>query len=366
MRILTKRQVDINQKDVLQRTPLHYCCIGGKEQLARHLIDGFEMLDVHIRDCYGYNPLMYAAMRGQPSIVLLLTNHYVSSSTSVDDRDTRGRTALMLACACGNYVSAYILLTVGKAGKNRRDDVFFRSPAEWVEEAEAIREEEVRRENDPLVRLTVPLNAVIDYDRRMTRLLRLPKMTAMYDRAKPFICEHPRKASWHYPECFSELVKGIPEMFTHFHMPPTREAEQFIDGEDSCTVLLAALEDPAPPVKPCKPDELSPVNNSTISADVSHASLAGVGTSNTRITTQTATPARCVSTPRLIELRQNQDRMMVPDLVTLFGMYVPRDVTEKRALPRQDVPQDQRPTQQSHAMPLLSNMPKVVHLSQYH
>lgn len=366
MRILTKKGIDINQKDVLQRTPLHYCCIGGKQQLARHLVNGkvSEMLDVNIRDCYGYTPLMYAAMRGRPGIVLLMTKHYVASSASVDDRDSRGRTALMIACACGNYASAHILLTVGNAGKHRRDDVFFRSPAEWMDEAEAVREEDLRRENDPLVRLTVPLHAAVGYDRRMTRLLRLPKMAEMYDCAKPFICQHPSKTSWRYSECFNELVKGIPEMFTHFHVPQTGE-EQFINGEDSRRVLLEALEDPVPPVKPCKFGELSRANSTVISADASQVSLGGVGTSNTRITPQPS-PARCISTPRLIELRSNTDRMMVPDLVTLFRMYVPRDLTEKRSLPRQDIPPDQKANLQPHATTLISNMPKVVHLSQYH
>lgn len=324
VKVLKRRGAVINYKDPYGRSALHYCCIGAKQKIAKYLTESYEMLDYQSPDRYGYTPLMYASMRGKPCVVLHLAKLYAESGNSVDETDPRGRTPLIIACKCGNYASAEILLTVGKAEKYRRDDVLFQSPAEWLYRGEAERYAELSRENDPLFRVTIPLKR--GFSPRLARLLRLPDMSTIYDREWPYICDHTSKQYTCNSECLSELTIGIPEMFTHFHLPPSWEEELYVKNQDSRNVLLAKLED-RPPVKSCteiafpstKPDSLHSVELGAIQEVNSSPPLP-----------QLLPAARCTSTARLIELRQNQHNMMIPDLTTLFKLYVPQDPDDKK------------------------------------
>jgi len=61
------------------------------------------------------------------------TQRGLYAGSSVDERDARGYTALMMAVRCRNYAEAAVLLDHGHASTALRDDEYHRTAVDWAE-----------------------------------------------------------------------------------------------------------------------------------------------------------------------------------------------------------------------------------------
>jgi hypothetical protein len=113
------------------RTGLSYACINGHEEIVKVLLQD-DITDVATADKDGNSPLMFAAGCGRPSITSIVVNKLLQIGSPIDSRNALGYTPLLLACKSGHYVSAHILLTVGKASPLLRDNEFYLNALEWL------------------------------------------------------------------------------------------------------------------------------------------------------------------------------------------------------------------------------------------
>ena len=83
---------DVNVRDNIGRTPLHWACWGGHTDVARMLLTSGA--DVGVRDNVGRTPLHRACFWGHTDIARLL----IERGADADVRDNGGRTPLDYAC----------------------------------------------------------------------------------------------------------------------------------------------------------------------------------------------------------------------------------------------------------------------------
>ena len=85
--------------------------------------------------CYfpGLTVLHLAALQGHTQMARGLLYAHKKCHVHVDAVDNQGMTALHTACARGHYDIAKMLVYEGKATQTKRDNVYFRSPAEWLQ-----------------------------------------------------------------------------------------------------------------------------------------------------------------------------------------------------------------------------------------
>ncbi|RUS89076.1 hypothetical protein EGW08_003187 [Elysia chlorotica] len=129
--ILLKAGAYLNLRDGMGRTALSYACMNGRESIVALLLKE-DVLDINESDNDGNTPLHHAATCGNPRIVEMLAQAFHKFGLNGDRRNNLGYTALLLACKCGHYVSAHILLTVAKASPTLRDGEFHLNAAEWT------------------------------------------------------------------------------------------------------------------------------------------------------------------------------------------------------------------------------------------
>lgn len=127
----------MNDSDEQCRTALHYACLGSRSSIVVRLLNVDAMRTVRVRDVFGYTSLMYAAMRRTPNVRstvvivrALIRNGYDGSA--VDETDAQGYTPLLMACRCGNWAAARILLEEGHAETRLTDCEYQLSALDWV------------------------------------------------------------------------------------------------------------------------------------------------------------------------------------------------------------------------------------------
>ncbi|XP_014283533.1 uncharacterized protein [Halyomorpha halys] len=82
---------NVDQKDIVRRTPLHLAVVGGHEELVKRLIEAGA--DKDKRDSMGRTPLHYTALRGRVGCAQLL----IESGADPNPRDSSGLTPATLA-----------------------------------------------------------------------------------------------------------------------------------------------------------------------------------------------------------------------------------------------------------------------------
>ena len=70
--------------------------------------------------------------------VRMLADIFSKFGLNPDKRNKLGYTPLLLACKCGNYVSAYTLVTVTRASPTLRDGEFHLNATEWIQRTHQI------------------------------------------------------------------------------------------------------------------------------------------------------------------------------------------------------------------------------------
>jgi len=68
----------------------------------------------------------------------MLADTFSKFGLNPDKRNKLGYTPLLLACKCGNYVSAYTLVTVTRASPTLRDGEFHLNASEWIQRTHQI------------------------------------------------------------------------------------------------------------------------------------------------------------------------------------------------------------------------------------
>jgi ankyrin repeat protein/predicted DNA-binding WGR domain protein len=116
--ILIKAGVEINKKDLLGRTPLHYPFVKIGSVTTDHMVDPIESvnsllskknLKVDEQDIFGNSPLMYAAQRG--SLVSAL--YLIDREADLDAVNMEGNSVLAVAMIAGHDHLAITLLNKG-------------------------------------------------------------------------------------------------------------------------------------------------------------------------------------------------------------------------------------------------------------
>ena len=108
--MLLDHNTDINIQDKDGCTPLHWCAIGGNENLCRLLLE--HNADVNIQDKYGSTPLHLSARRNRDcsEIIDLLVKYGVQN---LSIRDAKGRTPLQMAVRLWNAQAVKTLVDLG-------------------------------------------------------------------------------------------------------------------------------------------------------------------------------------------------------------------------------------------------------------
>lgn len=112
----------INQKDLSQRSPMHFACFGGELQIIEALIENNEIFDSH--DCIEMCPIHYAAMNGKIEIIKFFELQQLDMFP-IDNLESL--TPLHLACKFGHLdIVKYYINTV-IPNSNMQDFVGFLS-----------------------------------------------------------------------------------------------------------------------------------------------------------------------------------------------------------------------------------------------
>lgn len=72
---------DVNAKDSLQMTALHYAVLKGNRALVETLVTKFVNIDINVKDKNGMTPLGYAVLKGNTSLVQILLDRGALPST---------------------------------------------------------------------------------------------------------------------------------------------------------------------------------------------------------------------------------------------------------------------------------------------
>ncbi|XP_062566387.1 serine/threonine-protein phosphatase 6 regulatory ankyrin repeat subunit A-like [Saccostrea cucullata] len=97
VKLLTEKGLDINSRTNTDLTVLHLCCINGKIELCKYLVDTYPKL-LKNKDINGENVLHYAAKGGSVDCVNFLTENGVN----IDGISKSGETVLHLCCEKGS------------------------------------------------------------------------------------------------------------------------------------------------------------------------------------------------------------------------------------------------------------------------
>jgi ankyrin repeat protein len=105
--VLIKQGADINVKNNYGYTPLHYAAQKGHTAIVESLINAGAEKDA--KNNYGYTPLHYAAQKGHTAIVQAL----IERNADIDAKDKHGKTPLHLAALKGHTATALALIDAG-------------------------------------------------------------------------------------------------------------------------------------------------------------------------------------------------------------------------------------------------------------
>ncbi len=113
--IVLGANLDWQDEDNSNRTPLHLAAEYGQVEIAQMLIDAGA--DVNAQDKFNRTPLLLAARDGQVEIARVL----IGAGADLNVQDNRDETPLHLAARNGKLVIARVLIDAG-ARKNIRDN----------------------------------------------------------------------------------------------------------------------------------------------------------------------------------------------------------------------------------------------------
>ncbi|XP_076462509.1 uncharacterized protein LOC143294876 [Babylonia areolata] len=230
--IFLKAGAYLNVRDSMGRTALSYACLNGRQDIVRSILKE-DVLDINEPDNDGNTPIHHAAMSGNPNIVRMLADTFHKFGLNPDKRNKLGYTPLLLACKCGNYVSAYTLLTVTRASPTLRDGEFHLNATEWIQRTHQIQVNVLERGLLSSAPASIPPSHTLSFSREYT-MYQLPPTSSRLSARQP---HHP------HPLSFS-LDSGS------VHLPPvfkqTKEedrSEVFINGHEARQVLLDHIND---------------------------------------------------------------------------------------------------------------------------
>ncbi len=101
-------KVDLDRQDKDENTPLHLAAVMGREDLAEMLIRGGAGIK-KIENDIGLSPIQYAAIAGQANVVKIL----LDNGASVNEKNSKGETLLLLAASRGHLAVVKLLLERG-------------------------------------------------------------------------------------------------------------------------------------------------------------------------------------------------------------------------------------------------------------
>jgi ankyrin repeat protein len=107
VRSLIDRNANVNQRDNINDTPLHWACMNGHGEVACMLIDH----NANVNQCGYYNntPLHLACRRGHGEVACMLIDH----NANVNQCNNNNITPLHLACMYGHVEVACMLIDLG-------------------------------------------------------------------------------------------------------------------------------------------------------------------------------------------------------------------------------------------------------------
>ena len=128
----------VGLKDKQGLTALCYACKHGQEQIVSILLQEECNFDLNSQDKQGNTAIHYAAMSGNFVVLNLMIKALKRFKLSVDKLNKKGETPLIIASKAGNFLCARILVSEGKASKNARDLIEFKSADEWARTKESL------------------------------------------------------------------------------------------------------------------------------------------------------------------------------------------------------------------------------------
>ncbi|KAK7099997.1 uncharacterized protein [Littorina saxatilis] len=286
--IFLKAGAYLNVRDSMGRTALSYACLNGRQDIVRSILRE-DVLDINEPDNDGNTPIHHAAMSGNPNIVRMLAETFYKFGLDPDKRNKLGYTPLLLACKCGNYVSAYILVTITKASPTLRDGEFHLNATEWIQRTHQIQVNVIERGLLSSAPASLPPSHTLSFSREYT-MYQLPATSRYTPRHTPrYTPRHAERCKYN-PLSFS-LDSGSAHLPPVFSMTQEEErSEVFIQGREARQVLLGEIQE--------MESKQRPVSTKTFSSRFSHP-----------------------PTAKLLALTRRGHTGVPPDLVTLFKLY---------------------------------------------
>lgn len=162
-KILLERGAKIGLQDRNGLTALSHACKMGREQLVSTMLEEATDFDLNAQDKQGNTALHYAAMSGNFVVLNLILNKLKRYKLNVDKLNKNGETPLIVASRTGNFFCSRILVSEGKASKEARDYVEFKTAEEWGRTKESLRS----ASKSPLFRvMQLPPRSSIDSQKR--------------------------------------------------------------------------------------------------------------------------------------------------------------------------------------------------------
>lgn len=131
--LLLQKGTSLDLQDDSGQTALIKVVILDDISLTKRLLK--HGADATLHDKEGNTSLFYASLNGNDKIVQYLVSEFQKHQKSVDDRNMRGLTPLLIACQNNHLECARILVVHGNANPMLRDLDHFMSPMDWIQSA---------------------------------------------------------------------------------------------------------------------------------------------------------------------------------------------------------------------------------------
>ena len=285
VRIFMRAGAYPNVKDNMNRTAIHYACIKGREEIVRIFLKD-DITDIAVADNDGNTPLIHAALSGNPELVVIMVDICEKFGMKVDERNTSGYTALLLACKYGHYASAYTLLTRGHAQPLLRDNEFYLNASEWLRQSTIMAPSFACQRSHTTM--------------AVTNQSRFSRENTMYGRWSSPVCRHVKTPTYPMGKSLDSALQ-LPPIFSNMFAYEKCE-EHVIGGRCAHSMLLREL------------DEAMTQQSKT------SCGQPRVSTRSRSRSSQRAAKTH-PSTAKLLALTASGQTTMFPDMRTLFQLY---------------------------------------------
>ena len=129
--LLLQKGASLDLQDESGQTALIKAVILDDNTLSKHLLK--HGADVTLHDKEGNTSLFYASLNGNDKLVQCLASEFQKHRKSVDERNMRGLTPLLVACQNNHLECARVLVMYGNANPMLRDLDHFMSPMDWIQ-----------------------------------------------------------------------------------------------------------------------------------------------------------------------------------------------------------------------------------------